>query len=419
MRENNKKRNGWVIRVLCVAVILLFAGCGKVEIPKEDYMRSNPSTVRIPAIMKSDTGYYYCATYRRPLNLHYFDMESNQNIFLCSKPECRHDGDTFCTATSGKYTVRGACYYGGSLYLNVVEETENEYLCKLLQVSEDGTELTEVVTYQTVNSTSLWVSTPEPMIIHRGVAVIPYLLSNTEDIFISGLCFYDLITGEQNFLPEYKGADADKCYGRLNAYGDYVYYYVKPERPYLLKRYSLTNKTEETIEVKNGFSGMYEVVDENTLYYYWTGTNLFEYHIAEKETIAHSGFFKDMRIKGSVGLTTSWDMMTDGTYLFIGEGVHFRRMDDGFLGTLVSDDGTEIQIPSYVYVFDRELNRIAKVEIATENYMDESLAFSLSILDGVVYLKTEQIVLQCTMEEFLANEIPPFKPLYDHLDIEF
>ena len=412
-----------ILGMLLLTALVLFSGCSKEEIPIEDYVRSNPSTGGMNSIMKSDTGYYYCVANRRPLNLHYFDMESGQNIFLCSKPECRHDGDAFCTATSEKYTVRGACYYGGSLYINAVEETDNEYLCKLLKVSPDGTELTEVVTYQTINKTSLWVSDPEPMLIHRGVAVIPYLLkSHTEDIFINGICFYDLITGEQNLLPEYKlegTGNGFKGYGRLSACGDYVYYTVQPERKYSLHRYSLTNKTEETIDLENRFTGMYEVIDENTLYFYWSGSNLFEYHIAEKETITHSKFFENMVIKGSAGATSSWDMMTDGTYLFLGEGVHFRRLDTGFLGTLVSDDGTELDVPSYVHVYDRELNKVATVEIATENYMEESVRFAISMLDGIVYLKTQQKVFRCTLEEFLANEIPPFQPLYDHLDIEF
>jgi len=408
---------------LLLTALVMLSGCGKEEIPKEDYVRSNPSTGAMNSIMRSDTGYYYCAANRRPLNLHYFDMESGQNIFLCSKPECRHDGDSFCTATNDKYTVRSACYYGGSLYLNVVEETENDYLCKLLKVSPDGTELTEVVTYQTLNKTSLWVSNPEPMIIHRGVAAIPYFLkSDTEEIFISGICFYDLNTGEQNFLPEYRLegiGNSLKGYRRLSACGDYVYYCVQPERQYSLHRYSLTEKTEEVLEFEGGFTGMYEVVDDNLLYYYWAGDNLYEYHTENKETVIHTMFLKDMEISGSISSTSSWDMMTDGTYLYIGEGVHFRRLDYGYLGMLVSDDGTETWVPSYVHVYDLELNEVAKVKFDKTNYMEESEMYSLAILDGIVYLRTEQTVFQCTLEDFLANEVPPFKPLYDHIDIEF
>ena len=405
-----------ILGMLLLTVLVLLSGCGKKEIPIEDYVRSNPATSTMPPIMKSDTGYYYCSTYRRPLNLHYFDMESGQNIFLCSKPECRHDGDAFCTATSEKYTVRGACYYGGSLYINAVEETDNEYLCKLLKVSQDGTELEEVVTYQTINKTSLWVGNSVPMIIHRGVAVIPYFMrSNTEDdISVEGVCLYDLNTEELVLLPE-TGDDSERAaYGRMTAYGDYVYYSVKQGRRYALNRYSLTNKTEETLELTNAFTGEYVVVDDNLLFYDYNGTNLYEYHMDDKKNVTHSYFYNKMDIT-----TTSWGMMTDGTYLYIGEGVLFRSLGSGFLGVYVSDDGTETPIPSYVHVFDRELKPVAKVEIATENYMEESVNFSLAILDGIVYLKTYEAVFQCTLEEFLANEIPPFTKLYDHLGIEF
>ncbi|MBP3593729.1 MAG: hypothetical protein J6J44_04320 [Lachnospiraceae bacterium] len=416
MGENSKRKKLvlWGTRILCLVALLLFAGCGKDEIPIEDYVPSNPGTRTMNPIMKSDTGYYYCAINRRPLNLHYFDMESGQNIFLCSKPECRHDGDVFCTATSGKYTVRGACYYGGSLYINAVEETDNEYLCKLLKVSEDGTELEEVVTYQAVNSTSLWVSSSEPMLIHRGVAVLPYYMrSNTEEsVSVEGICLYDLNTEELVLLPE-TGEDSQRAaYGSITAYGDYIYYAVKQGRRYGLNRYSLTNKTEETLELANAFTGDYVVVDDNLLFYDYGGKNLYEYHAQDKKNVTHSYFYDKMDI-------TSPFLMTDGTYLYVGEGVTFQSFSTGYLGVLVSHDGTETEVPSYVHVFDRELNPVAKVEIATENYMEEAVSFSLAILDGTVYLKTYEAVFSCTLQEFLANEIPPFKRLYDHIDIEF
>lgn len=404
-----------IVGMLLLTVLMLLSGCGKEEIPIEGYVRSNPGTSRMSPIMKSETGYYYCPTYRRTLNLHYFDLESGQNIFLCSKPECRHDGDAFCTATSEKYRIYGACYYGGSLYLNAVEETDNEYLCKLLKVSEDGTKLEEVVTYQTVNSTSLWVSDSAPMLIHRGVAVIPYYMrSNTEEsVSVAGICLYDLNTEELFSLPETDDSERT-AYGRITAYGDYVYYVVKQGRRYGLNRYSLTNKTEETLELTNAFTGDYVVVDDNLLFYDYDGKNLHEYHAEDKKNVTHSYFYDKMDITAPY-----LDIMTDGTYFYVGEGVSFRSFSNGYLGVLVSYDGTETEVPSYVHVFDRELNRVAKVEIATENYMEESVNFSLAILDGIVYLKTYEAVFECTLEEFLANEIPPFTKVYDHLDIEF
>ena len=78
-----KQRVGMVL----LALLLVLPGCGKEEIPIEDFVRTNPATVSINNIMKSDTGYYYGAAYGKELSLHYFDEESGQNIFLCCKPD--------------------------------------------------------------------------------------------------------------------------------------------------------------------------------------------------------------------------------------------------------------------------------------------------------------------------------------------
>lgn len=410
--------------MLLLTALMFLSGCGEKQVPIEDYVRSNPTTDVINGIMKSDTGYYYCAANRRPLSMHYYDEKSDQNIFLCSKPECRHDGDAFCTATSEKYTVRGACYYGDALYLNVVEKTDTEYLCKLIQVSEDGTELTELVTYQSVNNTSLWVTSGEPMIIHRGVVVLPYVFRNTDDdnFCLGGICLYDLISGEQKLLPEMETNQRNKGYSRLSACGDYIYYNMHQNARYTLSRYCLTDGTIEALElsgVTTGmYNGMYEVMDENTIYYCCSGNSLYEYQISDNTSKEHTNFFKEMVYQGG-GKNGCADMMTDGTYFYVGEGVYFRDTDTGYMGVYVDSDGVETPVKSYVHVFDRELNEVAKVEIATEYYMDDEVSFSIAILDGMVYLQTWQTVFQCTLEEFLANEVPPFTPVYDHVDIEF
>ncbi|MBQ7864339.1 MAG: hypothetical protein IJ353_07750, partial [Lachnospiraceae bacterium] len=78
-----------ILGMLLLTVLVLLSGCGKEEIPIEDYVRSNPSTNGMTAILKSDTGYYYCTTEYGDMALHYYDVASGQNIYLCSKPECR------------------------------------------------------------------------------------------------------------------------------------------------------------------------------------------------------------------------------------------------------------------------------------------------------------------------------------------
>ena len=45
------------ISVVFLALLFLLTGCGKEEIPIEDFVRTNPATAAINNIMKSDTGY--------------------------------------------------------------------------------------------------------------------------------------------------------------------------------------------------------------------------------------------------------------------------------------------------------------------------------------------------------------------------
>ena len=174
------------------------------------------------------------------------------------------------------------------------------------------------------------------------------------------------------------------------------------------------------MELLINFSGMYEVMNEETVYYTRSGNTLYEYQISNKGTIRHDGLFRRTVISEGDGQvytsTESYDcadMMTDGTYFYVGEGVYFRKSGTGYLGVSIDMDGVETPIKSYVHVFDQELNEVAKVEIATEHYMDGEVKFSIAILDGIVYLQTNYTVFSCTLEEFLAGEVPPFEPVYD------
>lgn len=425
-----------ILGMLLLTVLLLLAGCGKKEIPIEDYVRSNPGTAGMTAIMKSDTGYYYSSTEYGDLNLHYYDVASGQNIYLCSKPECRHDGDAFCTATSEKYSVNSVCFYGGSLYLSVMETTESEYIYKLLRVSEDGSELTEVVTYLTVNKASIRALIGgEEMIIHRGVAVIPYTLISLEGATIegeisgfTGTCIYNLGTGELTQLPELEYNSKSNGRERFTGHGDYIYFNTKQDRKNTLSRYCITDGSIEELELLRTYTGMYEVMDEDTIYYYYSGERLFEHKISTKENITHEEVFVYLEKHWNPFLNaeveaeenyTCTDMITDGTYLYAGHGVSFHGTSKGNLGSIVYSEGTEEKIKSYVHVYDRELNEVVKVEVNAEPYLGYEDYFSVAILDGMVYLQTRPAVFSCTLEEFLKGGQPPFERLYEHEDVEY
>lgn len=418
-----KKRVGMVL----LALFLILPGCGKKQqVPIEDYIQSNPTTLRYGNIMKSDTGYYYSGGHAKELSLHYYDEASGQNIFLCSKPECRHNGDAFCTATSSKYKVDSIYFYGGSLYLNVVENTDTEYLYKLLRVSADGTELTEVVTYMTVNNTSMsTVFGGEPMMIHRGVVVLPYRLGNIDDamVGVTGTYLYNLTSGELTELPQLEYGRFSRGRERFTGYGDYLYYNTYQERKNTLSRYCITDGGMEEMELLRTYTGMFEVMDEDTIYYSYDDI-LLEYQISSKTNIEHKGFFMTTELKQFEDGEFEWkrdytcsDMMTDGNYLYVGDKVKFRSWSIE-IKALAPEGANLVENESFVYVYDKDLNEVAKVEILTERYLGYTEYFSLAILDGMVYLQTAPTVFACTLEAFLTEEIPPFEPVFDY-EVDF
>ncbi|MBQ7863668.1 MAG: hypothetical protein IJ353_04265 [Lachnospiraceae bacterium] len=408
-------------------LLFLLAGCSKEEIPIEDYVRSNPATSGMSMIMKSDTGYYYGTVSGREMELHYYDVESGQNIYLCSKPECRHDGDSFCTATNEKYHVNSAYLYGDNLYLAVVEETKEEYLYKVIRVSADGSELSEVITYMTVNKSSMVaLYGGEPAIIHRGVMVLPYRLCGTADVEngVTGTYLYNLITEELTQLPEIEYTKLTTGRERFTGFGDYIYFNTRIDRTNTLSRYCITDGTIEDMELSRTYAGIYEVMDEDTIFYTWTQYRLYEYKISTKTNTQYDNVLLEVAERfpdGSPKMTkyiNMSDMITDGTYLYVGEFLEFRDSGAALVGSYVREDGVTSMILPSVYVFDRERNLVASVEIFIQD-LNAREYFSLSILDGVVYVKTTSAVFTCPLEEFLKGGRPTFELLYTHENVEY
>ena len=415
--------------IVLIALLFVLAGCGKEEIPMEDYVRSNPATSGMSMIMKSDTGYYYSTLSGQEMELHYYDVESGQNIYLCSKPECRHDGDAFCTATNAKYHVNSAYFYGDSLYLAAVEETETEYLYKIIRVSADGSELNEVITYMTVQKNMM---TPlyggEPAIIHRGMMVLPYRMYGNVGVQngVTGTYLYNLITGELSQLPELEYTKFETGRTRFTGYGDYIYFNTRIDRTNTLSRYCLTDGTVEDLELFRTYVGKFEVMDEDTIYYTWSEGRLYEYNISTKKNTQYDDVLVETMVypagEGEYYVQQPYsfsDMITDGTYLYVGEYAEFRESGAGLIGYTVGEDGSKEDMIPCVHVYNRDLKEVATVEISTKELLGHYEYFSLAILDDIVYLKTTSTVFTCTLEEFLKGGRPPFERLYDHLDVEY
>ena len=202
-----------------------------------------------------------------------------------------------------------------------------------------------------------------------------------------------------------------------------------------MSRYCLTDGTVEELELLSTYVGIYEVMDEDTVYYYYSGETLFEYKISTKETISHEEAFLKREIRylsademkalfpeleQTEGLTYGTetieryecqDMMTDGTYLYVGEELDFHNVNIMFSGALRD---SEEMVAGYVHVLDRELTEVAKVPISIKGLVDFYENFSIKILDDTVYLQTTGTVYGCPLSDFLAGE-PVFTTVYDHV----
>ena len=411
--------------IITVMVLLLCSGCGKKALPVEDYVSSNPAKVIYNAVMKTDTGYYYGSSEKK-MSIHYYDVGSGQNIFLCSKPECRHNGDAFCTATSDKYFVDTMCMYGGELYLNVVEKTDTEYQYKLLKVAADGTKLTELVTYMTVNNTSVAPVTGSRLVIHRGYAVMSYIICNKDNMDIGerGLILYNMADGKITYINKSEFSDYSFTRYDVDAHDDYIYYNFSEGHKNRLHRFSLKDKSDETLEFLINYNETYTIWDDDTIYYLRKGNSLNKYKISTKENTEYKNFFR----KKFSYISESWgeceadesfepdSLVTDGKYLYVTDGAYFSTYTCE-IDCIMADD-TEQQMlernKSRIFVYDKDLQQVAVVVIETDKYLGYKDYFSLAILDGMVYLQTPKKMFACTVEEFVEGGTPPFKEIYNN-----
>ena len=117
---------------------------------------------------KTDTGFFYlkevsalATSYStgggRDLTnksgLGYYDEETGETVFVCAKPNCLHDGNEFCTATTKNYSlISDPVYLDGYVYAVALDNREllkNPEGCTvfptvLMRYAPDGTEATAV-----------------------------------------------------------------------------------------------------------------------------------------------------------------------------------------------------------------------------------------------------------------------------------
>ena len=202
------------LTMVCFAT---FAGCSKdkqgeqpgggtkkeYQFVSEDFEQGNRPGTMGNTMLRTEKGFYH---YNDTLGgFRYYDTATGKEMFLCNKPECRHDGNEFCVATNEKYTVLDYCLYGEHLMVFAAEVTETQVLYKVLVLALDGSSMDEVATVLTLERSpdmSLYASR---MFLHRNKALLTFTTGASyeqEDTRHYGTALLDLNTKNVTFLEE-------------------------------------------------------------------------------------------------------------------------------------------------------------------------------------------------------------------------
>ena len=113
----------------------------------------------------TETGWYHFSYHLN--GMVYTDRETGQTVPLCAKPECAHDGNEGCVATSRYYNAGNPVYYDGYVYRlgYRMSDPENpgdsDYTQVLLRYEPDGSAVSEAAVFGQGES----IGAP---VIHRG-----------------------------------------------------------------------------------------------------------------------------------------------------------------------------------------------------------------------------------------------------------
>lgn len=368
--------------VLTVALLAGLAGCAKTE--KEEKTPEGDSVSKVAAdynigyapenlyesLLVSEQGYYYYSGTEN--GFRYFDVQTGQDIFFCNKPECRHDGNAFCVATNEAYTVLGYCMYGEKIYAYVLEQTETQYLLKLVSIALDGSELSEVVTVYTMEKTEVAPAFQESeLYAHRNKILLPISFTGQEglqDVEFSGAVIVDLEKKEVVAVDEVMVSKDNVATTNVRAYGDFFYFCRKEGKKTLLYRYNITNGEKESYQLLVGFRGEYTVADENTVLYLTIGgQTLCIHHYLTGENEEKAIFKKPQDMwkdgewviydEGNPRTYKAEDVLTDGTYIYVAEQCETY---------CESADSEEYMFRVNLHVFDMELNELTVVDMGKE-----------------------------------------------------
>lgn len=208
------------------AVAVMLGGCSA-EKQLEDTMPLPEDKPYNRIIMETDSGYYYNVD-DQVLSLRYTEKSTGADIFLCSKPECMHNGNDTCTATYNYLITSNYVLYDNFIYF-VADIRDGETLgYALYKASLDGTSLDKVGDVKKIKAplSVNGYNSLDKFIIHKGYAYIPYKLGNHSygEFIESGFVRMNISTGEAETIfseTDFFSAVSTDVYAGC---GDYIYY---------------------------------------------------------------------------------------------------------------------------------------------------------------------------------------------------
>lgn len=426
------KRTTSIILALCAALSLTGCGGSKTEYP--DYISGNPSDIFGNPIMETEDGFYMNLDSFR-LSLCYYDKATGKAVYLCAKPECQHDGNEYCTATKkGVYYDGNICKSGEYVYYSTseyVEEDGKEYF-RLMRVKADGTEFTELCTYQTTMSDGMMhgISAEDygrAMAVHRGYAIVPFKdfdLPTLMSDYTPNTMIIDIRNGSYKKLPSPDTDLTETQYGQGDyfLYEDWLYYTISMENSNNFKslyRYDLKNGVTEKVDISVKFTS-YAVI--GGCIYYTTPTKnetpskLWRY---EPESGAVTDLSAQLLIDGKP--FTNAEFMWNGEQLIIWDEHYFTG------GTAVVKTHED-----KILFMDKDGNALADYDIwdspipsRTDMNDKEYLEYSLKSQDGKLYIFTflslddprsdydedmQNLVLCCEISDIIAGSAEWYEP---------
>ncbi|MBQ8799599.1 MAG: hypothetical protein IJZ55_08555 [Lachnospiraceae bacterium] len=348
------------------------AGKKDLQFVSEDFEQGNRPGNKGNAMLRTENGFYH---YNDTLGgFRYYDNATGKELFLCNKPECRHDGNEFCVATNEKYRVLDYDLYGEHLMVFAAEVTDTQFLYKVLVLALDGSSMNEVATVLELERTpdmSLYTSR---MYLHRNKALLTFTTGASyelEDTMYYGTALFDLNTKNVTFFDEEPMGKENVETTDITAYGNYFYYCRKKGKKIVLHRRHIENGTDETCRLLVNFSGQYAVLEEDYIvylrgekkalctYHFSTGENEEKVMLFEKVPwydVAGNLLYETEEGVPAVGL------VTDGTYLYVPQAtIHFDvPYPDGRVEEYTKSES------AYIRVFNKGLEEVTVLNLAEQ-----------------------------------------------------